>query len=112
MREHKLLILEKNITHLVSLSDVVYIVFRNRKLKIITDDREYTGIKTLKQIEEELPENSFVRVNHSSLISLSRIAHVNFEKSFIIMDNGYKVSLSVRKRSTLKNVLYQMYSKI
>jgi len=101
--EPKLLIKQDNIFNLVPINKIPLMVFDQKKIKVFSDDKEYilTG-KTLNQVEELLPSNTFTRVHHRSIINIHRIKSIDFQGLAVHLDNGETVKVSTRKGKDLK----------
>ena len=62
--------------------DVMHITCSGYISTVHTTDRKiYRSSKLLKQYEEELTDDGFVRINHSTLINFSTVKNVKIEKN-------------------------------
>lgn len=78
----------------------------NYTLFYLQDKRQILVTRTLKEFEEMLDENEFIRVHHSHLVN------INYLKEFVKTDGGYvvlsdnsQVPVSVRKKEQLLKIL-------
>ena len=75
----------------------------------IRNNKKFIVSKTLKEIEELLDTNIFMRVHHSHVINLNEInKYVKGEGGYIIMSDGSNIDVSrSRKESVLKRLIQQ-----
>jgi two-component system, LytTR family, response regulator len=71
----------------VNFADILYIEGLKDYVKIVTDVKNYLTKTTMKNIEEKLPSERFIRVHKSYIISLSRISKI--ENNRIIFKDKY-----------------------
>jgi two-component system LytT family response regulator len=65
--------------------------------------------KTLKEYEKILDSNAFIRVHQSHLIQIGRIkAFIKTDGGYVLMQDGTKVPVSVRKKAHLLEILKKM----
>ncbi len=70
-------------------------VYLNDKRKIIIS-------KTLSDIEEMLPVESFQRIHNSTLVNLSHVTHLfKTDGGYLVLDNGEKLAVSKSKKESL-----------
>ena len=70
-------------------------VFLNDKRKLIVS-------KTLSDIEEMLPVESFQRIHHSTLVNLSHVTHLfKTDGGYVVLDSGEKLAVSKSKKENL-----------
>lgn len=61
--------------------------------------QKITATRTLKEIEEQLPESLFLRVHHSWIINLKYLRrYYRGRNGYIEMDDGSTVAVSIRKK--------------
>ena len=72
----------------------------------ISDSSKVLVTKTLKDFERLLPSDKFVRVHQSHLVNIAQIkAYVKSEGGYLLMNNDDKVSVSVRKKPMVMDLL-------
>lgn len=72
----------------------------------LTSGKKIYVTKTLKQFENLLAQHDFLRVHQSHLINVARIREfIRKDGGYLVMDNGHKIPVSVRKRSEVMRVL-------
>ncbi len=71
--DESLYLREKNLIHKIPLSEIVYAESMGDNLTIHTRDRVITTRTTLSSVEKMLPENDFIRIHRSFIISLKHI---------------------------------------
>lgn len=79
---------------------------RNYTTFFLKDKRQIVVTKTLKEYEEMLEPNGFVRVHHSHLINLGHLKEfIKHDGGYALMDDNAHVPVSVRKRDDLMRAL-------
>lgn len=79
---------------------------RNYTTFFLKDKKQIVVTKTLKEYEELLEPNGFVRVHHSHLINLEHLKEfVKHDGGYALMDDNAQVPVSVRKRDDLMHAL-------
>jgi two-component system, LytTR family, response regulator len=79
---------------------------RNYTTFFLKDKKQIVVTKTLKEYEEMLEPNGFVRVHHSHLINLEHLKEfVKHDGGYALMDDNAHVPVSVRKRDDLMRAL-------
>jgi two-component system LytT family response regulator len=79
---------------------------RNYTTFFLRDKKQIVVTKTLKEYEELLEPNGFVRVHHSHLINLEHLKEfVKHDGGYALMDDNAHVPVSVRKRDDLMRAL-------
>ncbi|MDR2627571.1 MAG: LytTR family DNA-binding domain-containing protein [Dysgonamonadaceae bacterium] len=59
---------------------ILYIEALNNRIRIVTPDKSYMPVMTMKTIRERLPENDFLRVHRSFIVSLCKITSFSSEQ--------------------------------
>jgi two-component system LytT family response regulator len=73
-----------------------------------TDKPKVLVSKTLKEFDDLLSSSGFFRVHQSHLVNLSYVDKYNrFPESHVILTQGQKIPVSVRKRELLVKLLKQ-----
>lgn len=67
----------------VNIKDIRYVLSVHHHIKIFTDQEVLMPHLSLKQLEEKLPANVFVRVNRGTLISLDRVLFFDNDTVFL-----------------------------
>lgn len=85
----------------ISIEDVLYIEADRNYCRIFSQDREYLLVMTLKDIDEKLPQNHFLRIHRSYIINLSQVdevagTHVVIAKKAIPMSKAMRSELLKR----------------
>lgn len=93
--------------HKVYLDDLRYIEALGDYVKVITEEKKYTVLSTMKAFEKELPENRFLRVHKSYIVNLDRVK--NFSNKSIQLDND-EIPLSRHRKSLLQETLLKLSS--
>ena len=84
----------------------IYIV--NRKILIQTSERLYEVRKNLRDLEEMLDSESFIRISQSEILNLKRVKNFDFSSTGTIeveLENGEKTYVSRRRVKEIKAAL-------
>lgn len=94
---------------LEKISNIIYCEGLDNYAKIITlQGKEIVITKTLKYLEETLPNSVFVRIHKSTLINLNYVANYNRVDGYsVTMTNGKKLDVSYRKNEYLVNTIFK-----
>jgi len=63
------------------LQSILYIEAFDNYIKIVTPDKTYIPVMTMKKIQNLLPEDEFIRVHKSFIVAVSKIKSFNAEKA-------------------------------
>lgn len=93
--------------HVINIDDIVRCTSeRNYTLFFLLSKKQILVTKTLKEYEELLEPNGFVRVHHSHLINMAHLKEfVKSDGGYALMTDGSNVPVSVRKREELMKAL-------
>jgi DNA-binding LytR/AlgR family response regulator len=85
----------------ISIKDIYYIEAERNYCRIFSKDREFLLVMTLKDIDEKLPLNHFIRIHRSYIVNLSHIdevagSYVLVSKKAIPITKGYRTELLKR----------------
>lgn len=85
----------------IDIKDIYYIEADRNYCRIFSQGREYLLVMTLKDIDEKLPQNHFLRIHRSYIINLSQIdevagTHVVISKKAIPMSKAMRTELLKR----------------
>ena len=96
--------------HIYHIDDIIRLeVDRSYCRLYLTKDRKMIVSKTLKNIEEILPEESFKRVHKSHLININFLSsYIKDEGGYLQMKNGDNVPLSRRKKEGFLSYLEKL----
>ena len=84
----------------------IYIV--NRKILIQTSERLYEVRKNLRDLEELLDPESFIRISQSEILNIKRVKNFDFSSTGTIeveLENGEKTYVSRRRVKEIKAAL-------
>ncbi len=88
----------------ILIADIVYIESANEYIKIVlADGSSYLTFMRLKNIEKELPEDSFMRVQRSFIVNLDRIQSV--EKNRILVDKAQYIPIGNQYKEKFQEYL-------
>ncbi|KEO75348.1 LytR/AlgR family response regulator transcription factor [Anditalea andensis] len=87
--------------------DIVYCKADNNYTKIyFKDESQLLVSKLLKTVHERLPAKQFHRIHDSIVVNIKFIARYDKKNCFLILKNGEKLSVSIRKKAKLLNEFY------
>lgn len=88
----------------ILITDIVYVESANEYVKIVLlDGSNYLTFMRLKNIEKELPEDSFMRVQRSFIVNLDRIRSV--EKNRILVDDAQYIPIGNQYKEKFQEYL-------
>lgn len=92
--------------HKVPLQNILYFRSDNKKIYIVLVDGEIEVFNgKLTEVEEKLPELSFLRIHKSYLINFDYVTNYSYE--YVTLVNGDVLSISKSNRKTVKTKLLQ-----
>jgi DNA-binding LytR/AlgR family response regulator len=85
----------------IMISDILYVEAERNYCRIYTIDRAYLLVITLKELDERLPGNHFIRIHRSYIVNISRInevgnMHVSVGNKNIPLSKSYREELMQR----------------
>lgn len=88
----------------VDFKDILFIESMADYIRIITNEKKFTALATLKSVQEMLPSPQFIRIHRSYIISLAKIKSFNkktihIEDYDIPLGDSYKEQFEVTIRS-------------
>lgn len=88
---------------LISIDDIIHIgADSNYSVFFLANGEKITVSKVLKEYEEILPEQQFVRIHKSSIVNLNYIREYNYRNGHeVLLKNGEKIAVSRRRASDL-----------
>jgi len=91
---------------LTNLAQIVYCESDGRYTNFyMTNDRKFTSTKTLKEIEQQLESDDFIRIHQSFLINTIHISEFRFTSNEVLMSDDIKLPVSRSNKSNLKSKL-------
>lgn len=67
----------------VAFADIMYVFSRQNYVQVVTSDKNYVILNTMKQMEQALPESQFCRIHRSFIVSVDHITSFDNEKVFL-----------------------------
>jgi DNA-binding LytR/AlgR family response regulator len=74
----------------INISDIIYVEALKNYIRILTETGNYMALISMRQLEEELPEQEFCRIHRSFLVSLAHVK--SFDNEMLYLE---KISLPV-----------------
>ena len=86
----------------IDLNDIIYSEASNNYSKLIlTDGNRFLISKTLKDVQEVLEEEHFLRVHRQFIINLNHVKHFNRNEGVLTMDNGDHIPIARNQKEKL-----------
>jgi len=86
----------------IDLNEIVYSEASNNYSKLIlTDGKQFLISKTLKDVQEVLEEEHFLRVHRQYIINLNHVKHFNRNEGVLTMDNGDHIPIARNQKERL-----------
>ena len=93
-------------TYQVSFKDILYFQSDERKIRIITSDREYEFYGKLDDVHNQLHSYTFIRIHKSYIVNAERVKVFKYQS--VIMENGEIIPISQSKRAEMRTLQIQM----
>jgi two-component system LytT family response regulator len=86
----------------IDLNDIIYSEASNNYSKLIlTGGKQFLISKTLKDVQEVLEEEHFLRVHRQYVINLNHVKHFNRNEGVLTMDNGDHIPIARNQKEKL-----------
>jgi two-component system, LytTR family, response regulator len=86
----------------IDLSNIVYCEASNNYSKVfLADGRQFVISKTLKDVQEVLEEEHFLRVHRQYIINLNHVKQLNRNEGVLTMDNGEHIPIARNQKERL-----------
>ncbi len=67
----------------VAFADIMYVFSRQNYVQVVTADKSYVILNTMKQMESALPEGQFCRIHRSFIVSVDHITSFDNDSVFL-----------------------------
>lgn len=95
--------------HIVEINDIVYCQSDNNYTTVYLEEgRKIMVSKPLKEYEELLPLNDFLRVHQSFLVNKNYIQSFNKSEQMIVLKNGRELPVSSRKKDLITKSILEL----
>ncbi len=108
-RVHRISVNDGEKTVLINLSDIIRVYIENKRLIVSTVSKDYESRQPLKQFEENLDPESFIRISRFEIVNINRVT--GFDMSVagtiaITLENGSQTYVARRcVRSMYEKIL-------
>ncbi len=89
----------------IALSEVTWIEADDYCVKIHTEERAYSLRKSMRSLEKDLEEHSFIRVHRGALLNMNYLDHIDFSSSSIKLQDRSEIPLSRSGAKELRKLL-------
>ena len=99
---------ERGDRRMLTPGDIVSVYAQGQKVFLLHESGTHTVSKKLYELEEELPERSFVRISKSEIVNIRKIKKLDLSVTWtirIVMKYGYETFVSRRNVSKIKERL-------
>jgi len=98
-KDDRMIIRAKNKPHMINVSDILYIkAEKEYSIVFLLSGPQFSVRKSIKQWEEQLPNDVFLRIHRSTIINTEQIAKIEkwYKRSYVIhlknIDHGFVIS--------------------
>ena len=77
-------------------------------VKVVTENKNYMVLSTMKSFLNKLPKNQFIRIHKSYIVNLKKV--INFTTTNVNTD-GEMLPLSRKQKSIFKGEFYKFFNK-
>lgn len=97
--------------HIVPITDIVRCEsYKNYTTFYLATGKKITVSKSIKEYDELLTPNQFLRVHHSHLVNLNQVKEViKVDGPYLLMNDGSNVPVSTRKKEMLYKKMKEMW---
>jgi DNA-binding LytR/AlgR family response regulator len=85
LNRNRLFLKENNIYHNVDADEVLFVEALGDYVNVNTKSKKYTLLTTMKQIEQKLPEQKFIRVHRSFIVNINKVD--SYDGGLMVIDN-------------------------
>ena len=92
---------------IIPVENILYIKADGDYISIRTAEGAWMKEQTMKEVEDQLPVNSFVRIHRSFIVNMNHISRIERygEKQLVVLHNNEKIKISAARYQVLKQVL-------
>ena len=92
---------------IIPVESILYVKADGDYISIRTAEGSWLKEQTMKDTEDRLPTNSFVRIHRSYIVNIHRISRIERygDKRLVILSNNEKIKISAARYQTLKQIL-------
>lgn len=94
---------------ILNAKDILYAEIKDKEACIHYNDDTVIVNRSLSELEELLKHHDFFRIHRKYLVNLERV--MEFDQSFLTLDNGKTIPISIRKAADFKKALYRLLEK-
>lgn len=91
----------------VALKDIFYIEVRKNFSTVVTVSGRWECYKSLREFEQQLPEQYFYRTHKSFIVNMNQIETISHNTSSVIMKNGEEVAVTIRNKKKFEEIYEQ-----
>jgi len=83
----------------ILLSEILYIEALKNYVRIVTPQKNWLALLSMKQVEQALPAGSFCRIHRSFIVSLDHLCSFNRQTAYL---QGYELPIGESYRDVLE----------
>ena len=100
------LVMKGNGEKIIQWDSVICIIAAGNYLELMTENEQYLLRTTMKQLDEELPKNKFIRIHRSYIVNITRIEKIISQPAgngLVYLCNGQELPLSKSYKKQLNS---------
>lgn len=105
LKENYIVIKEKKSFLKLSYNEISHLIVEGNYSVIFTKDRRYVLKKSLRKISSDLPANTFVQINRSTIVNINSIKQANLIRNKISLNIGTDFPVGQKFLKPLKVIL-------
>jgi two-component system LytT family response regulator len=95
--------------HFIFINDIIYLEANNNYTNIFLIKNKYVVSRTLKDFEDLLPSDTFIRIHHSYLVNKNKVErYIRGEGGQVVLQNGITLDVSKRKKMEFLQAIKQV----
>lgn len=89
--------------HKININDIIVIEGLKEYVKIVSENKKYVILDSMKNMEELLPNNQFIRIHKSYIVAKNRITSL---EGFFVYLGKLKLPISRSKKKEIKELVF------
>jgi len=81
--QNSIFVRDRNLMHKVKFDEILYIEADGNHSNLVTENRKFSVRKTLKDIEEMIPQDKFLRIHKSFIVSAAAITAIDTDNVYL-----------------------------
>ena len=95
--------------HFIQVTDILYLEANTNYTHIFVGNQKFVVCRTLKDFEELLPADIFIRIHHSYMVNKNKVSnYIRGEGGQVVLQNGVTLDVSKRKKLEFLQAIKQV----